>query len=169
MKQRPFTSVPPHPPQLALNATQTQISADPCSLRPGCNQSSAPQRHYATTTSRSIHLSVIGHIYTECHSVTSAGCSTGGWGGRGRPVPAHQQPLCILVRKSPELAQCVRGEEGLTHEYAHRPGSTQEAAGRSTATNTHAQAAATHHITNGGDVSDSHLVHSVPLTAIFIK
>lgn len=27
----------------------------------------------------------------------------------------------------------------------------------------------THHITNGGDVSDSHLVYSVPLTAIFIK
>lgn len=89
--------------------------------------------------------------------------------GGCRPVPAHQQPLCILVRKSPELALCVRGEEGLTHEYAHRPGSTQEAAGRATATNTHAQAAATHHITNGGDVSDSHLVHSVPLTAIFIK
>lgn len=27
----------------------------------------------------------------------------------------------------------------------------------------------THHITNGGDVSDSHLVHSVPITAIFMK
>lgn len=27
----------------------------------------------------------------------------------------------------------------------------------------------THHITNGGDVSDSHLVYSVPLTAIFMK
>lgn len=34
---------------------------------------------------------------------------------------------------------------------------------------TAAEPQCTHHITNGGDVSDSHLVYSVPFTAIFRK
>ena len=41
------------------------------------------------------------------------------------------------------------------------------AAGKSIATRKNQRV--TYHITNGGDVSDSHLVYSVPLTAIFIK
>lgn len=41
------------------------------------------------------------------------------------------------------------------------------AAGESIATQR--EAVCTHHITDGGDVSDSHLVHSVPLAVIFIK
>lgn len=43
------------------------------------------------------------------------------------------------------------------------------AAGSKQRIDTTAEPQCTHHITNGGDVSDSHLVYSVPFTAIFRK
>uniref|UniRef100_A0A3B4VQI6 Uncharacterized protein n=1 Tax=Seriola dumerili TaxID=41447 RepID=A0A3B4VQI6_SERDU len=58
-------------------------------------------------------------------------------------------------------------EGGLTHEHPHTPGTTQRLQA-DRYQHTHKQRV-THHITNGGDVSDSHLVYSVPLAAIFIK
>lgn len=60
----------------------------------------------------------------------------------------------------------VQGGRRLTHEHHYTPGPNSGC--RQIDSNAHKQQD-THHITNGGDVSDSHLVYSVPLAAIFIK
>lgn len=51
-------------------------------------------------------------------------------------------------------------------QHHHTPGSNTVVNGE---TDSNASKPHTHHITNGGDVSDCHLVYSVLLTAIFIK
>lgn len=62
----------------------------------------------------------------------------------------------------------MQGGRRLTHGHHHTPGPNTVAAGKIDS-NTRKKQQDTHHITNGGDVSDSHLVYSVPLAAIFIK
>ena len=72
------------------------------------------------------------------------------------------------AKEPPPCTVCLsEGGGRLTREHHYTPGPNTVAAGKSIAT--HIKQQDTHHITNGGDVSDSHLVYSVPLTAIFIK
>lgn len=125
-------------------------------------------------------LSIIGDSCTNCtlcranHNVNVT-CGSKAWDAGPSPHPLQYwppfNPLTTLTAGS-----CVWAQGGRRFTKRHHHTQTRARARtrskhgscRQIDSNTDKQPD-THHITNGGDVSDSHLVYSVPLTAIFIK
>lgn len=125
-----------------------------------------------------IHLSIIGDSFINCTPCHLAGLATHkvnpSWvwdAGQESDAIKYESfkkrtPLDSL-RPPRTVCLSTRGEgDSLTQTTSpHNQVRTQRLQVDGITQNQHD----THHITNGGDVSDSHLVYSVPLTAIFIK
>lgn len=162
---------------------QTQISSAPAQRNedaavPLEDQVMQPKQA-ACERQRSVHLSITGDSYTDrtlCrrHKQKIAALFASGSASRsGTSLGFRCRPQCQWPAGAPRaprqttarIRSPASSAQSCSHTAVHITTDTLQ----HQATVKRLTGQATYHITNGGDISDSHLVYSVPLTGIFIK